>query len=149
MTAYHITDKLLIRPDRPPKNKMGTYPISKASNCCSSEGFLYDIISLGCPTLKRCDRPIVIFLQSLVSGRTISKGACIHCFCWFTHRLPFSNRPFAIADAIDVVSLRLLNGKTWTSFRHSRLKVFWFPVLGQSVVIGILAVLDIILETPC
>jgi hypothetical protein len=70
------------------------------------------MINLESPTLKHRDRPIVIFLHSLVSARTISEGGCIYCFRWFNYRLPFSSRPFAIDEEIDVVSLIWLTDKT-------------------------------------
>jgi hypothetical protein len=123
---------------------MGIYPISKASNCCSSEGLLYNMISLDSPKLKHRDRPIVIFLHSLVSARAISKGGSVHCFRWSTYRLPFSSRPFAIDEEIEVVSLIWLTDNTAWKSSNSRLKVFRFPVLGQGVVVGILEVLDVI-----
>lgn len=102
------------------------YPISNASNYCSSEGPPNNII-IWLQEYTAGNRPVVVFFDRLISkfGRVRlkckvhRKRACLR---------PFSNRPFAIADVIEVVSLKLfrhdMDHMCWyASQRYSRMKV--------------------------
>lgn len=83
----------------------------------------------------------VVVLHSLISSHCEFCNINAHQNC--TDLRPFSSRPFAIEDVIEVVSLESDTVRTWANSGYdsrgsSRLEVLWLVVIFQGVKVGVL-----------
>lgn len=67
----NITELLVSENEKGHGNGVRFYPISNASNCCSSEGPL-DLVKLGKARSLHYNSPVVIFFDGLVSIYRVS-----------------------------------------------------------------------------